>query len=145
MRSRGTQAVLLLLLFVLCVASFFLPAIKMDAVRPGYIAAFMSISVLTSIERSSWLLHLYLGSLWMANLFMLASPFGLWRVRLGKGGVFLALMAFWNALALSYFVYHEVTKNFASVLVGYWVWVASLIATTMVLLIVRSQNRRARG
>ena len=137
MRSRGLQTLLFLLILALWIASFFLPAINMDATRPGYIAAAMSISVLTSIQRSAWLLPLYLGSFWMANLFLLASPFGLWRARLGKGGVFMGLMAFWDILTLSYFVYHRVTGNYASVLIGWYAWEASLVTMTILLFSIR--------
>jgi hypothetical protein len=136
------QIVLFLLVLVVWIASFFLPAVNMNAIRPGYIAALMSISVLTSIEPTAWLTHLYLGSFWIANLFMLASPFGLWRARLGKGGVFLALLAFWDVLTLSYVVYHRVTGNFASVLIGYWAWVSSLVAMTVLLFLVRRAHLR---
>jgi hypothetical protein len=142
MPSRGMQIALFLLVLVVWIASFFLPAVNMSAIRPGYIAALMSISVLTSIEPSAWLTHLYLGSFWIANLFMLASPFGLWRARLGKGGVFLALMAAWDVLTLSYVVYHRVTGNYASVLIGYWAWVGSLVAMTLLLLLVRRERVR---
>ncbi|HEY5162168.1 MAG TPA: hypothetical protein VII81_04065 [Terriglobales bacterium] len=142
MPSRGMQIVLFLLVLVVWIASFFLPAVNMSAIRPGYIAALMSISVLTSIEPSAWLTHLYLGSFWIANLFMLASPFGLWRARLGKGGVFLALMAFWDVVTLSYVVYHRVTGNYASVLIGYWAWVGSLVAMTVLLFLVRRERVR---
>ena len=144
MHRRGAQTALFLLLLVVWIASFFLPAVNMNAVRPGYTAALMSISVLTSIEPSAWLTHLYLGSFWIANLFMLASPFGLWRARLGKGGVFLALMAFWDVLTLSYVVYHRVTGNFASVLLGWCIWEASLVAITLLLFVVRQNARRSR-
>jgi hypothetical protein len=137
------QIVLFLLVLVVWIASFFLPAVNMSAIRPGYIAALMSISVLTSIEPSAWLTHLYLGSFWIANLFMLASPFGLWRARLGKGGVFLALMAFWDVLTLSYVLYYRVTGLYASVLIGYWAWVGSLVAMTLLLFLVRRERARA--
>jgi hypothetical protein len=140
MRSLGLQLVLLLLILGVCIASFLLPAINMDAIRPGYIACMMSVTVLTSIEPSAWLSHLYLGSFWIANLFMLASPFGLWRARLGKGGVFIALMLFWDLLTLSYFLYHRLTGNYASVLIGWCVWEASLFAMTLLLLIVRTKS-----
>lgn len=143
MRSLGLQFALLLLILAVCAASFFLPSINMDAVRPGYVACMMSITVLTSIEPSAWLMHLYLGSFWFANLFMLASPFGLWRARLGKGGVFLLLMGFWDALTLSYYVYHRVTGNYAAVLVGWCVWEASLVAMTLLLFLVRRARRLA--
>lgn len=142
MRGLGLQIALLLLILVVWIASFFLPAINMDAIRPGYIAAMMSVSVLTSIEHSAWLTHLYLGSFWIANLFMLASPFGLWRARLGKGGMFIGFMAFWNVLTLSYFLYHRLTGNFATVLIGWCIWEASLVAMTVLLLLIRSQSRR---
>jgi len=137
------QIVLFLLVLLVWIASFFLPAVNMSAIRPGYIAALMSISVLTSIEPSAWLTHLYLGSFWIANLFMLASPFGLWRARLGKGGVFLALMAFWDVLTLSYVLYYRVTGLYASVLIGYWAWVGSLVAMTVLLFLVRRERARA--
>jgi len=136
------QIVLFLLVLVVWIASFFLPAVNMSAIRPGYIAALMSISVLTSIEPSAWLTHLYLGSFWIANLFMLASPFGLWRARLGKGGVFLALMAFWDVLTLSYVLYYRVTGLYASVLIGYSAWVGSLVAMTVLLFLVRRERAR---
>lgn len=141
MRNLGLQLVLLLLFIVLCAASFFLPSINMDAVRPGYVACVMSVTVLTSIEPSAWLMHLYLGSFWLANLFMLASPFGLWRARLGKGGVFIGLMAFWDVLTLSYYVYHSVTGQFASVLLGWCLWEASLVGMTLFLIAVRQAHR----
>ena len=145
MRSITTQFAMLLLTAVACAVSFFLPAVNMGAVRPGYIACMMSASVLTSIEPSAWATHLYLGSFWIANLFMLAAPFGLWRARLGKGGVFLGLMVFWDLLTLSYFFYHRVTGNFASVLVGWWTWEASLVALTVLLFLVRAQSRQLVG
>ncbi len=143
MRSLGVQVALLLLLVGVCVASFFLPSINMDAIRPGYVACMMSVTVLTSIEPSAWLMHLYLGSFWLANLFMLASPFGLWRARLGKGGVFIGLMVFWDLLTLSYYVYHRVTGNYASVMLGWCVWEASLVAMTLFLVRARRAHRAA--
>lgn len=143
MRSLGVQLVLLLLILAVCAGSFFLPSINMDAVRPGYVACMMSVTVLTSIQRSGWLMHLYLGSFWLANLFMLASPFGLWRARLGKGGIFIALMAIWDVLTLSYYVYHRVTGNYASVLLGWCLWEASLVAMTLLLISIRRAHRTA--
>ena len=143
MRSLGLQVVLLLVLIGVCTVSFFLPSINMGAVRPGYVACVMSITVLTSIEPSAWLMHVYLGSFWLANLFMLASPFGLWRARLGKGGIFIGVMAFWDVLTLSYFVYHHVTGNYASVLLGWCVWEISLVAMTLLLICVRGAHRAA--
>lgn len=143
MRSLGLQSGLLLLLIAACAASFFLPAINMDAIRPGYIACMMSVSVLTSIEPNAWATHLYLGSFWIANLFMLASPFGLWRARLGRGGVFIGLLVVWDLLTLSYYVYHRSTGNFAAVLIGWWAWEASLLALTILLLLVRARSRSA--
>ncbi len=141
MRSLGLQLALLVFVVAVCVASFFLPSINMDAIRPGYVACVMSATVLTSIERSAWLMHLYLGSFWLANLFLLASPFGLWRARLGKGGVFIALMAFWDVLTLSYYVYYRITGNYASVLLGWWVWEASLVAMTLLFVLIRRAHR----
>ena len=143
MRSLAVQFALLVLIFAICAASFFLPAVNMGAVRPGYIACVMSASVLSSIEPSAWALHLYLGSFWIANLFMLASPFGLWRARLGKGGVFLALLIIWDLLTLSYLVYHRVTGQYASVLLGWWVWEASLVTMSLLLLLVRRAARHS--
>ncbi len=142
MRSLGLQITLFLLVLIIWAVSFFLPAVNMGAIRPGYIAFLMSVSVLTSIEPSAWLMHLYFGSFWIANLFMLASPFGLWRARLGKAGVFLLLLAFWDVLTLSYFVYHRLTGNYAGVLAGWCVWEFSLVAMTILLLLVRVQSRR---
>jgi hypothetical protein len=143
MRSGALQAVLLLAILAIAVGSFFLPAIEMGATRPGYIAAAMSFTVLTSIERTAWATHLYLGSFWIANLFLIASPFGLWRARLGRGGIFIVLAAMWDLLTLSYPIYHRVTGNYASVRAGYWVWEASLVAMTFLLLVV-SRTSRAR-
>ncbi len=143
MSNRGLQIVSFLVLLATWIASFFLPAVNMGAIRPGYIAALMSASVLTSIEPSAWLMHLYLGSFWLANLFWLASPFGLWRARLGKGGVFIGLLAFWDLLTLSYYLYHQMTGNYASVLVGWWVWEASLAGLTVLLLAIRQSRHRA--
>jgi hypothetical protein len=141
MRSRGTQIAIFLVFLAVWVASFFLPAINMGNPSRGYIAAAMSASVLFSMERSAWLSHFYFGSFWLANLFMLASPFGLWRVRLGKGGVFLGLMTLWDVLTLSYFVYHRVSGNFASVLIGWWLWEVSLVGMTALLFAVRAAER----
>lgn len=143
MRSLGLQIALLLSLLAVCAASFFLPSINMDAVRPGYIACMMSATVLTSIEPSAWSMHLYLGSFWLANLFMIASPFGLWRARLGKGGFFIALMALWDLDTLSYYVYHRATGSYASVLLGWWTWEASLVFMTLLLVLVRRSHRAA--
>src|SRR4051794_24287591 len=137
MRSLSVQIALLLLLIASCAGSFFLPAINMDAIRPGYIAATMSFTVLTSIEPSAFFTHVYLGSFWIANLLMLASPVGLWRARRGKGGVFLGFFVYWDVLTLSYYPYHRVTGNFASVLIGWYVWEASLVGMTLLLFAIR--------
>ena len=137
MRRLGIQLALLLLLLAVCAGSFFLPAINMDAVRPGYIAAMMSFTVLTSIEPNSVFTHLYLGSFWIANLLMLLSPVALWRARRGKGAIFLVLFVLWDALTLSYYFYHRFTGNFAAVLIGWCVWEASLVGMTVLLLAVR--------
>ena len=146
MRSLSIQLLLLLLIVAACAASFFLPSINMDAVRPGYVACMMSVLVLKSIEPSAWPMHLYLGSFWLANVFMLASPFGLWRSRLGKGGVFISLLTLWDALTLSYYVYHRVTGNYASVLLGWFAWEASLVSLTLLLILVRRAHRsKTRG
>ena len=142
MRSHGTQILVFLVIVVVWIVSFFLPSINSGSPRPGYIAAAMSMSVLYSIERSAWGEHLYLGSLWLANLFMLAAPFGLWRARNGKGGVFLALMVGWDLLTLSYFCYDRMTHKFAGVLVGYFVWEATLVAMTLLLFAVRFVEKR---
>ena len=145
MRSRGTQIIVFLVILIAWIVSFFLPSINTGSTRPGYIAAAMSMSVLYSFERSAWGEHLYLGSFWIANLFMLAAPFGLWRVRNGKGGVFLALMVVWDLLTLSYFCYDRMTHKFANVLVGYFAWEAALVAMTLLLLAVRFAERRPRA
>lgn len=137
MRTLGIQVALLVLLIAICAGSFFLPAINMDAIRPGYIAATMSFTVLTSIEPSAFFTHLYLGSFWIANLLMLASPIALWRARRGKAGVFLALFVLWDVLTLSYYFYHRLTGNFASVLIGWYVWEASVVGMTVLLFAIR--------
>lgn len=144
MRSLGLQIALLILILAACAASFFLPAVNMDAVRPGYIAFVMSMVVLKSIEPSAWGTHLYLGSFWIANLFMLAAPFGLWRARLGKGAVFMTLFVLWDLLVLSYYFYHRFTNQFAGVLVGWWVWVGSLVAMSVLIDTTRRTMKRAR-
>ena len=145
MRSRSTQIIIFLLILIAWIVSFFLPSINTGSVRPGYIAAAMSMSVLYSMERSAWGEHLYLGSFWIANLFMLAAPFGLWRVRKGKGGVFLALMVCWDLLTLSYVCYDRMTHKFTGVLFGYFVWEAALVAMTLLLFAVRFAEKRSRA
>jgi hypothetical protein len=144
MRDRGTQTIVFLVILVVWIVSFFLPSVNTGSARPGYIAAAMSMTVLYSFERSAWGEHLYLGSFWIANLFMLAAPFGLWRVRIGKGGFFLALMVVWDLLTLSYAGYAHMTHKFSDVLVGYFVWEAVLVAMTLLLFVVRLGARRTR-
>jgi hypothetical protein len=145
MRSRATQSLVFTVILIAWIASFFLPSINTGSARPGYIAAAMSMSVLYSFERSAWGEHLYLGSFWIANVFMLAAPFGLWRVRNRKGGLFLLLMTAWDLLTLSYFCYDRVTHKFAGVLLGYFVWEGVLIAMTLLLFAVRFAERRTRA
>src|SRR4051794_7365274 len=107
--SRGVQLVLLFAILLVWIASFFLTALHLsDKGTVGYIACFLSANVGYTFLRSHEVRDLYLGSFWLANVFMLASPFGLWRARISKAGVFLALFAVWDLLTLSFGVYSRV-------------------------------------
>jgi hypothetical protein len=52
-------------------------------------------------------------------------------------------MAFWDVLTLSYVLYYRVTGLYASVLIGYSAWVGSLVAMTVLLLLVRRAHLRS--
>lgn len=136
--SRGLQVGLLLLIVLVWIGSFFLSALNLgDKGTIGYIACFLSADVAYTFLRTHQLRDLYLGSFWLANLFMLASPFGLWRVRIGKGAVFLTLMVIWDLLTLSYGIYSRFNHDVGSPLLGWFVWEATLVAMTLLLAVVR--------
>ena len=141
MRSLGLQFALLLLILAACVGAFFLPSLNLDKPVVGYLAALLSANVGYTFVRNHELRDLYLGSFWIANLFMLSSPFGLWRARLGKGDVFLALLALWDVLTLSFGIYSRVRHDVGNVIIGWYVWETSLVAMTLLLLLVRAQSR----
>ncbi len=142
MRSLGVQFALLFLILAICAGAFFLPSLSLDKPVIGYLTALLSANVGYTFVRSHQLRDLYLGAFWIANLLMLASPFGLWRARLGKGGVFLTLLVVWDVLTLSFGLYSRVHHDVGTVLIGWWVWEASLVAMTLLLIVVRSQSRR---
>jgi hypothetical protein len=100
----------------------------------------LSADVSYTFVRSHEVRDLYLGSFWLANLFLLASPFGLWRMRQRRGGVFLMLFVLWDLLTLSFGVYSRIHHDIGSVLVGWYVWEASLVAMTVLLFAVRAQS-----
>ena len=145
MRSLGVQFAFLVLILAVCAGAFFLPALQLDKPVVGYLTAVLSADVSYTFLRSHELRDLYLGSFWIANLFMLASPFGLWRARLGKGGVFVTLMLIWDLLTLSFVVYARTRHEVGSVLIGWCVWEGALVAMTLLLLVVRSQSRHTLG
>ena len=137
MRTLGTQVALHLLLLALWVVSFFLPALSLDKPVVGYITALLSANVGYTFIRSHQVRDLYLGSFWLANLFMLASPFGLWRARIRKGKVFLTFFAIFNVLTLSFGVYSRIHHDVGTVLIGWWLWEASLVGLTMLMFAIR--------
>ena len=139
MRARVVLPVLYLLMLALWVVSFFLPALYLSGpVNPGWKAAAISAVLLGTLARNELGIHLYYGSFFLANLLVLASPWAYGRARRGRGGVFLGLMVFWDLLTFSYAVYDR-WKNtaFTSVRLGYWMWEASLVGVTVVLLAAR--------
>src|SRR6266496_5428312 len=136
MRSRGLQIALFLLILAVWIASFFLPALYLDKNVIGYMAALLSADVMYTFARSHQLQDLYLGSFWLANVFLLASPFALWRAWKGKAGAFITLLAFWDVLTLSFAIYCRVRHDLGSVLIGWYVWEASLVAMPLLLLLI---------
>lgn len=141
--SRGIQIALLFLILLVCAAAFFLPSVKLsDKGTLGYIACFLSADVGYTFFRSHQLRDLYLGTFWFANVLMLASPFGLWRARLGKAAVFLMLMVVWDLLTVSYAYYCRINHDVGTPLVGWYVWEGSLIAMTILLVSTRISHRQ---
>jgi len=138
--SRVLQVALLLLILAGWVLSYFLPALDLGKSTLGYMAAFLSANVCYTFFRSHQLRDLYFGSFWIANIFMLASPFGLWRARLGKGGIFLVLMTLWDLLTLSFAAYIRTQHDLGTVklLVGWYTWEATLVAMTVLLFATRA-------
>lgn len=142
--SRGVQIAVLLLIVLVWIGSFFLSALNLGSKGTiGYMACFLSADVGYTFLRSHQLRDLYLGSFWLANIFMLASPFGLWRARVGKGLIFITLMALWDVLTLSYGVYSRVQHDVGTPLIGWFVWEAALVAMTLLLAMVRFSRRAA--
>ena len=142
--SRASQVVLLLVILLVWVGSFFLPAFNISGNEyRGYKIAAISAMLLFTIAKSELGVHLYFGSLWIANLFMAGSPIALFRVRRGKGLVFLSLMVFWDLLTLS-FVPYDLTRpdRLASLRIAYWVWEGTLVAMTAILFWARATSRR---
>jgi hypothetical protein len=138
MRTRVVLTLAYLLMLGVWILSFFVTALDLQGVIPGWRAAAISAVLLGTMERTQVLFHLYFGSFWLANLFVLASPWGLWRARRGRGGVYLGLFIIWDLLTLSYVIYDRVTTPQASTLrAGYWAWEASLVGMTIVLLLAR--------
>lgn len=135
MRGKALQNALYGLTLAVWVGSFFLPSINLGAHDdPGYKACAISATMLFTISSAEVWMHLYFGSFWIANFFMLGSPVALHRRRRGKGHVFLALMLFWDLLTLSFVGYDFYsTHRMAELRAGYWVWEASLVAMTVVL------------
>lgn len=123
------------------IASFFLPALSDGQNRlPGYEAAGLSFLALVIDIRSEFkpdninrLEMLYLGSFWLANLFMIAAPFALRLARRARARTFVSLMGLWDILTCSYLFYGHVTKHMNLVRLGWWVWEGSLIAMTLLL------------
>lgn len=138
MRHRALLTLAYVAMLILWVGSFFLIALDLQGLIPGWRAAAISAVLLGTLERQQWLFHLYFGSFCLANLFMLASGWGLWRARRGRGGVFLGLFVFWDLLTLSYVVYDRVkTPNASTLRLGYGAWEASLVGMTVVLFLAR--------
>lgn len=138
MRSRLVLNLAYVLMLALWAASFLLPALDIQGVFFGWRAAAISAVLLGTIERQELLFHLYFGSFVLANVFMLASPWALWRVRRGRGGIFLGLFVAWDLLTLSCIVYDRIKSPHGSALrIGYWAWEASLAGMTAVLFLAR--------
>lgn len=140
--SRGVQIAVLVLIVLVWIGAFFLQSVSLsDKGTIGYMACFLSADVGYTFVRSHQLRDLYLGSFWLANVFMLASPFGLWRVRIGKGAAFLTLMTIWDLLTLSYGIYSQVRHDVGTPMVGWFVWEGALVAMTVLLAAVRFSAR----
>ena len=144
--TRKVQTTALILILAVWIASFFVPAIRID--KPpiaGYIAAFLSSFMLFAAGRDliSGDFHdfpyvLYIGSFFLANGFMIAAPFALRILRRGnRGTTFLVLMAIWDALTFSWLGFIKIKTDMGSVLLGWWMWEGSLIAMTVLLALVR--------
>ena len=93
----------------------------------------------TLADASSTLLT---GTLWLANILMLASPFMLRRIerRTAKGGVFASLLLLFSLEALAIFVLarHGTNPKFYF---GCYVWAASLWATGVLFLVLRLSDK----
>ena len=150
MLDRKSQNIVAVVIICVWAASFFVPAIYLDKRLPGYFAAFLSgfalytaIHGLFSGDHTDLPYLLYVGSFCFANIFMIAAPFALRIARRGGGRTFLVLMTVWDALTLSWLAYAKLKGNAGSVLLGWWMWEASLICMTVFLLLVWHDARLA--
>lgn len=143
--THQSQKTVLVILVAIWAASFFLPALRGPGstsgdMMPGYLAAFLSAICLRVgvLGGQDWGLGLYLGSFCLANLFMVALPFALRRIRRGKGALFLKLMVAWDLLTFSYVLSRPINREYHPVSVGWWMWEISLFGTTALLFQLRS-------
>ena len=147
--TRRAQTSGLILILAIWIASFFAPAaFDAGASLNGYEAFGLSVVALAMAFKEAFgsyqqrLEALYIGSFWIANAFMIASPFVLRRIRRGKRVVaFLSLMGIWDILTCSYLFYEQLTKHIQFVRLGWWMWEGSLIAMTVLLVLVRESSK----
>jgi hypothetical protein len=118
---------------------------------PGIAAAFMSFLTLvlflaTQKELShspSTLVYAYFGSLWFANILMVAAPFMAAAIRRGRGLGFVILMWLWFLLALPLPVLARKQANVKLPEGGYFVWMFSLFTMSLLLTAYHIQAPRA--
>ena len=148
--TRQSQTAVLIILVAIWIGSFFVPALYIEKPIPGYFAAFLSIFMMFTAGKNLIARDfndlgymLYAGSFYLANAFIIAAPFALRIARRGGGRTFLILMAVWDALTFSWLAYTKLKGNAGSVLLGWWMWEASLISMTVLLLLVWHDARLA--
>ncbi|HWF06776.1 MAG TPA: hypothetical protein VHA06_24010 [Candidatus Angelobacter sp.] len=85
------------------------------------------------------------GLLWIANVFMLASPWMLLRTRRGHGQICIAFLAVWDVLILVaiWVATPEGYPLAAAARVGYFLWQASVLGMTIFLWLVRNEAKIA--
>ncbi|MBZ5533720.1 MAG: hypothetical protein LAO20_20005 [Acidobacteriia bacterium] len=154
LNSKFTQNATLFALLLVWIVSFFLPALEDNGPWFGYRAAYGSmvlfVGMVLALFRGAFgdveAVPLFYGLLWIANVFMLASPWMLRRSRRGQGQVCIALLTVWDVLILAtlWVLPAKAAKPLerSPFLVGYFVWQTSVLGMTAYLWLVRQQAKR---
>lgn len=151
--SRRAQKAILFALLIVWIVSFFLPALEDYPPWLGYRAAagsmILFVGMVLALFRGDFgdvaqAVALFYALLWIANVFMLASPWMLRRTRRGQGQICIALLSVWDVLILVG-LWVRVPKGGSLVVgakFGYFVWQASVLGMTVYLWLVRQQGKR---